>query len=128
MFLLQRKGSRRRGGEGRRGFEDRKGAYKFLTLNEREGGGYILNRLSIVHCNVIENKVYFNPFLDQGGGPFDLKFHSELDDRVTSGLARFGNSKLVELSRFGNKNIFVGLNIPPARELSKCYQLFCSLM
>ncbi|XP_020606625.1 uncharacterized protein LOC110045362 [Orbicella faveolata] len=52
----------------------------------------------------------------EGGGPFDLKFHSELDDRVTSGLARFGNSKLVELSRFGNKNIFVGLNIPPAPE------------
>lgn len=81
-----------------------------------------------MHCDAIENEVYFNLFLDQGGGHFDLEFHSGLPDGVSSAWARFGNSEPVKLSRFGNENILFGLNIPPACELSKCYQFFCILM
>lgn len=92
-----------------------RGIHKFLTL-------------STLHCDVIENKVYFNLFLDQGGVPFLLKFYSGLPDGLRSGWARFGDSEPVELSRFNDRDILTGLNIPPSCELSKCYQLFCSLI
>ena len=117
VFVVKKRQKNGEGeGEFQRGGKKGRGIHKFLTL-------------SAVHCDVIENKVYFKLFLDQGGMPFVIKFYSVLPDGRRSGCwARFGNSEPVRLTPAENEKKFFGEEIPRARELSKCYQLFCTLI